>query len=120
MGGALYPEDHKKVKVGEEQPLLDAIAEFTEKLAGSKMSLQRYRILIMELITELSRFGANNQINLEDVFGGNGDVYTRAMQLESTDALREWLCENCLKLQNRCRTSARIRRSPLCRRQSTM
>lgn len=29
----------------------------------------------------------------------NGDVYTRAMQLESTDALREWLCENCLKLQ---------------------
>ena len=89
----------KKVKVGEEQPLLDAIAEFTEKLAGSKMSLQRYRILIMELITELSRFGANNQINLEDVFGGNGDVYTRAMQLESTDALREWLCENCLKLQ---------------------
>lgn len=26
----------KKVKVGEEQPLLDAIAEFTEKLAGSK------------------------------------------------------------------------------------
>ena len=99
MGGALYPEDHQKVKVGEEQPLLDAIAEFTEKLAGSKMSLQRYRILIMELITELSRFGANNQINLEDVFGGNGDVYTRAMQLESTDALREWLCENCLKLQ---------------------
>ena len=85
--------------MGEEQPLLDAIAEFTEKLAGSKMSLQRYRILIMELITELSRFGANNQINLEDVFGGNGDVYTRAMQLESTDALREWLCENCLKLQ---------------------
>ena len=68
----------KKVKVGEEQPLLDAIAEFAEKLAGSKMSLQRYRILIMELITELSRFGANNQINLEDVFGGNGGcVYTR-------------------------------------------
>ncbi len=26
-------------------------------------------------------------------------MYTRAMQLESTDALREWLCENCLKLQ---------------------
>lgn len=26
-------------------------------------------------------------------------MYTRAMQLESTDALRGWLCENCLKLQ---------------------
>lgn len=79
----------KKVKVGEEQPLLDAIAEFTEKLAGSKD--------VTAAVPD-SHYGAdhgavafpglNNKINLEDVFGGNGDVYTRAMQLESTDALR--------------------------------
>ena len=53
----------------------------------------------MELITEFFRLGANNRINLEEVFGENSDVYTQAMQLESPEALEKWLCENCLKMQ---------------------
>lgn len=89
----------KKIKMGEEKPLTEAIADFTAELSKSRMSLQKYQILIMELITELFRFGANNQMNLEGIFGENNDVYTQAMQLESPEALREWLCENCLKMQ---------------------
>lgn len=58
----------KKIKMGESEPLQETIHEFTEALAGSKMSLQKYRILIMELITEIFRFGANNQMNLEVIF----------------------------------------------------
>lgn len=63
------------------------------------MSLQNYRILVMELIAEIFRFGSNNQINMEDVFGSNNDVYNQALQLESTDALGAWLKENCMKMQ---------------------
>lgn len=89
----------KRIKMGEREPLQEAICEFTEALANSKMSLQKYRILIMELITEIFRFGANNQINLETIFGEDSDVYTQAMQLESPEALGEWLQENCLEIQ---------------------
>ncbi len=89
----------KKIKMGEREPLGEAICEFTEALSRSRMSLQKYRILIMELITELSRFGANNQMNLDEIFGGDDDVYTQAMQLESPEALGEWLQDNCLKMQ---------------------
>lgn len=89
----------KKIKMGEPEPLQEAIQEFICQLAGSKMSLQKYRILIMELITEIFRFGANNQINLENIFGQDNDVYSRAMQLESPEALKEWLNDNCLKMQ---------------------
>lgn len=88
----------KKIKMGESEPLGEAICEFTEALSRSRMSLQKYRILIMELITELSRFGANNQMNLDEIFGGD-DVYTQAMQLESPEALGKWLQDNCLKMQ---------------------
>ncbi len=89
----------KKIKMGESGPLEEAIREFTETLTGSKMSLQKYRILIMELITEIFRFGANNQMNLEAIFGEDNDVYTQAMQLESPEALGKWLWDNCLKMQ---------------------
>lgn len=89
----------KKIKMGEPESLKEAIKEFINQLAGSKMSLQKYRILIMELITEIFRFGTNNQINLETIFGEDSDVYTQAMQLESSEALEQWLNDNCLKMQ---------------------
>ena len=89
----------KKIKMGESEPLEKAIREFVEALSGCKMSLQKYQILIMELITEIFRFGANNQMNLEAIFGDNSDVYTQAMQLESPEALEKWLQDNCLKMQ---------------------
>lgn len=99
----------KKIKMGEAEPLTEAIQEFIDQLAGSRMSLQKYRILIMELITEIFRFGANNQMNLEETFGEDEDVYTQALQLESTEALGKWLSDNCLKMQ--CQV--------LCERQDT-
>ena len=89
----------KKIKMGEAEPLTEAIREFTSQLSGSRMSLQKYRILIMELITEIFRFGANNQMNLEAIFGEDSDVYTQALQLESSEALGQWLEDNCLKMQ---------------------
>lgn len=89
----------KKIKMGETEPLKEAIHEFVEELAGTKMSLQKYRILIMELITEIFRFGANNQMNLESIFGDNSDIYTHAMQIESAEALGQWLDDNCVKMQ---------------------
>lgn len=99
----------KKIKMGEAEPLGEAIREFVAQLQSSRMSLQRYRILIMELITEIFRFGANNQMNLEIIFGENSDVYSRAMQLESPEELGRWLDDNCLKMQ----------RQVLCERQDT-
>lgn len=94
----------KKIKMGDAESLQEEIKRFISHLSVSRMSLQKYRILIMELITEIFKFGANNQINLEAVFGEDSDIenvdpYTRAMQIESPEALGGWLYENCLKMQ---------------------
>lgn len=89
----------KKIKMGEPEPLKEAIREFTAQISGSRLSLQKYRILIMELITELFRFGANNQLNLETLYGENIDVYAKAMQMESLEALSGWMNDNCLEMQ---------------------
>ena len=89
----------KKIKMGEQERLCETIRDFTTQLSNSKMSLQKYQILIMELITEIFRFGSNNQLNMEEIFGENSDVYSQTLQLESPEALREWLDDKCLKMQ---------------------
>lgn len=89
----------KKIRTGEEEALEWAIQEFMQEVDRSRMTLQQYRILVMELMTGLFRFGANNQMNLEEIFGEDYDVYTQAMQLESPEILGHWLAENCRKMQ---------------------
>lgn len=89
----------KEIKMGKEEALREAIEELSTQIAVSKISLQKYQLLLMELVTEIFRFCGNHQINLDDVFGENSDIYNQVLQLESTGALRKWLEENCIKLQ---------------------
>lgn len=91
----------REVKMGEEEALRGAVGEFAAQVAVSKMSLQKYRLLLMELITEIFRFAGNNQINLDAIFGEDCDIYNQVLQLESTGALREWLEESCMKMQRK-------------------
>lgn len=89
----------KRIKMGESDALKTEIRRFASQISGKRMSLQKYRILIMELLTEIFRFGANNQINLDLIFGENSDVYAQAMQLESPEALGSWLEDRCIRMQ---------------------
>lgn len=90
----------KKVRVGEGDELEKAISQFTEWLSGEQISMQKYRIVMMELVAELFRFTASHNLNPENVFGGNGDVYSQVLQMESAEVLDRWLRRVCTNLQN--------------------
>ena len=45
----------KKVRVGEQQGLEDAIAEFTGWLSGAQLSMQQYRVVLMDLLDVYKR-----------------------------------------------------------------
>lgn len=89
----------KEIKMGETGELKEVIEKLTVQITNSKMSLQKYRILLMELVTELFRFSGNNHINLDEILGENSDAYTQVLQLESTQALKEWLENVCIGMQ---------------------
>ena len=90
----------KKVRIGEGDGLEKAISQFTEWLSGEQISMQKYRIVMMELVAELFRFTASHNLNPENVFGGNGDVYSQVLQMESAEVLDRWLLRVCTNLQN--------------------
>ena len=89
----------KKVRVGEQQGLEDAIAEFTGWLSGAQLSMQQYRVVLMDLLAELFRFISSHQLNMEEIFGSSQDVYTKVLQLESAEALGSWLVKICRNLR---------------------
>ena len=89
----------KRIRVGDPEALKKAIIEFTERMARSKISMQKYRILILKVIAEIFRFGNNNQLNMEDIFGADSDIYGQALQQDLPESLGEWLHELCRKLQ---------------------
>ena len=89
----------KKIKTGDKKAVEEAVSDCISHFSRNGTSLQKYRILIMELIAEIFRFGNNNQLNMEQIFGENNDVYSEALQLESPEALKEWLADVALKMQ---------------------
>lgn len=90
----------KQSKMGEGDTLKAAVDAFMHNLSASRMSIQRYRIILMELITEICKFGNINQIDMEKVFGEVKDIYDHILKLESTEALQSWLYETCTRMHD--------------------
>ena len=89
----------KKIRVGEENVLQEAIHDFIQWLGEAHLSMQNYRIVMMELISELVRFAAGHDLSIDNVSGTGTDAYHQALQMESTEALERWLLDLCRHLQ---------------------
>lgn len=90
----------KMIRTGDRQSLEKAVSECVRKLFGKETSLQKYRLLIMEIITELFRFGSDNQLKTEQIFGQNEDVYGEIMRMESVEAVQTWLMAVSARMQD--------------------
>lgn len=91
----------KQIKIGQQSTIEEAIRGFIKQLSDSKISLQNYRILMLELVAELFKFLGNNQISIDEIFGENSDVYNQILQLESMEAMGEWLRDSCFRIQKK-------------------
>ena len=90
----------KMIRTGDRQSLEKAVSECVRKLFGRETSLQKYRLLIMEIITELFRFGSDNQLKTEQIFGQNEDVYGEIMRMGSVEAVQTWLMAVSARMQD--------------------
>lgn len=93
----------RDLKFGESESIEKSIDELIVFLKQSNLSIQQYRIFVMELLTEMFRFGNNNQLNMVEIFGPNMEAYTEVLQMESTDELERWLMEKSAKMQEQLR-----------------
>lgn len=89
----------KKIRMGSEEDIVEAANQCLEHIAASTKSLQQYHIAIMELISALYWFAANNDIVIEELSGDMRKLCSSLLDLEPA-ALRKWLINVSLSFSN--------------------
>lgn len=88
----------KKIKLGNRDALREEIAVCRKRFSEGGSSLQKYRIFLIELIAELTRFGNNNHLNTDEIFREYNDIYTVAFQEDAPEELWNRLSALCGRL----------------------
>ncbi|MCR5734159.1 MAG: response regulator [Lachnospiraceae bacterium] len=90
----------KHMRRPESDELKYVIESFVSGIEESHMPLSEYRTLTMRILVALMDFMRDYHIDPGAVFEEGSDLTTIIQRLESTDSLRSFLSNSCLKLQD--------------------
>ncbi len=79
----------KKIKMADEQTASEAAGKYIEMNTSNQSSIQGHRFFVMELVSELYKFARNNQLDVNEIFDMNSDVYAVVQQMEKAE-LGDW------------------------------
>lgn len=88
----------KAIRIGLEEEIIQAVDQYLGHISFPSKSLHQHHIDLMELISGLYRFSANNDIEVEEFLGDIRELYSSLLELEP-DALRNWLIDSCFSLR---------------------
>lgn len=90
----------KRVRLGVEQDITEAVESYFKRVFLPAKSLTQHHIAVMELISELYRFAANNEIVVEEFAGEVRTVYNSLVD-HDLNTLKEWLTNICLEFHEK-------------------
>lgn len=91
------------IKVLTDDEIQELVERFVENIRKAKLPLPKYRVIVMELITELLKMVNVYQLDVEQVFSGDKNIYDKVLALESSESLKEWLYHICILMKNSIR-----------------
>ena len=92
-----------EIKLGESSGLEKAIDELIQYIKKSAISIQLYQISLMEMIMEIFKLARAYQLDMNEVFGADFNINNKIYQLDSLEALKQWLQDICKKARNSIR-----------------
>ena len=87
----------KAIRLNTPTEIKSAVRDYLSSISFKEKSLQQHHIDLMELLSELCRFAANNDLTIEEFSGDMGRLYGRLLDMEP-NTLEEWLCSICVSL----------------------
>lgn len=88
----------KMIRMGSKGDVIEAVNKYLNHTFLSGNSLAKYQIDVMDLVSALCRFSANQDI-VSDIFTGNvKELYGGLLDMEA-DALKKWLTDISLSLR---------------------
>ena len=88
------------IRLGREEDIEKAIDEYLEQISFQRKSLQQHYISVMELVSELYRFSANNEIVMDEFSGDMRKLYGRLLDMEP-QSFRKWLLDISFSFRER-------------------
>jgi len=88
----------KVTRINDAESLKHAVHDYISNVVSTYSNIQEYHIFVMGLVSELSQFAKNNQLDLEQTFQSNEDILMTVQRMEK-DELEKWLFEICLRMQ---------------------
>lgn len=95
----------KMIRLGTEDEIEAAVEKYLQHMSIRNRTLQQHSVIVMELVSELYRFSAQNDILLEEFSGDMRVLYGRLLDMEP-QTLARWLVNISLRLHEKL-TSAR-------------
>ena len=57
----------------------------------------------MGVVTEMYKLAGSYQLDGMEIFGGNLDLYSQILKIESLDGIRQWMLGTCMKIRRSIR-----------------
>ncbi len=93
----------REIKLGEVEHLEKAIQELIGYIKKTAISFQLFQISLMEMVTEIYKLGRTYQIDMDKVFGTDFNFNDKIYQFKSSEALKQWLIDICMKVRGSIR-----------------
>lgn len=90
----------KAIRLGTEAEVQEASEKYLKRIASPANSLQQYQIHIMELVSTLYRFLANNDIGGREFLVDVKKLYNQLLEMEP-DTMQKWLADTGLSFRER-------------------
>lgn len=90
----------KMIRMNSTEDIIEAVDKYLKEISFPQKSLLQYHISIMELVSALYRFAANNDIDVDEFSGDMRKLYSTLIDL-NPDALRKWLTSVSLSFREK-------------------
>lgn len=90
----------KSIRVNSDEEVKTAAQRYLDQTVFPMKSLQQHHVAVMELVTALYRFAANNDLMMEEFSEDMRDLYSRLIDMEPK-RLQSWLTRVCLSCRER-------------------
>lgn len=89
----------REIRVGDKESLETKIDELIYELQEIKAPVAQFKIILMELSTELYKMTCAYEIDASEIFGEDIDVYRVVSHFTTLESIKLWLLESCLKIR---------------------
>ncbi|SHF40706.1 two-component system, response regulator YesN [Caldanaerobius fijiensis DSM 17918] len=88
------------IKVGTPEDIEEVVDRLFEGVDWAKVSINDYKVYLIEILTTILKTTKGLNINTEEIFGANLDIFTEVYKFNNIQAVKGWLKGICIKIMN--------------------